>query len=158
LIIAFGTKYYGTAPYEVSSTYLRAYEQVIQGILEYWTTYIRLIYSTVSNPPPSCVRELTGSVNYEAFGWFVTGSNIGFLIPWTLINAASLAALLLAVTLPKGGYLPPFHPRKVIYDPHFDEEEVPDEWRDKVGHNLPTSTLKEVLNGGGGYPRGPEVQ
>ena len=102
------------------------------------TTYIRLIYSTVPNPPPSCIRAVTGSVDYEVLGWYVTSANIGFLIPLTIINGAALMALFLAITFAKVvGYLHPLHAREVVYDPNS-EEEVPDEWKEKVAFQ-PTS-------------------
>jgi hypothetical protein len=81
---------------------------------------------------------VTGHVNYEVLGWFVTSANIGFLIPLTLINGAALIALFLAMTIAKViGYLHPLHPRPVIYDANSDEE-VPDEWKEKIAFQ-PTS-------------------
>ena len=97
------------------------------------TTYIRLIYATVPGPPPSCSRAVTGSVNYEILGWFVTKDNIGYLIPLTVINLAAFVALLLAVIFAKGvGYLPALHPRPVTYNPKYDQEVPPDEWKENI--------------------------
>jgi len=145
-VITFGVKSFNLDPYVRNDQYLRLFEQMIQGIIEYETTYVRLIYSTVDNPPPSCIRAVTGSVDYEVIGWYVTSANIGFLIPLTIINGAALIALFFALTFAKVmGYLHPLHPRGVIYDPES-EEEVPDEWKDKVAYQ-PTTILKERFAG-----------
>ena len=61
------------------------------------TTYARLLYSTVLNPPDSCVRPVTGTVNYMAMGWSVNYESVGFLIPMTIVNLASLAVLIVAM-------------------------------------------------------------
>lgn len=146
-VFTFGVKSFGVLPQQ-SFLYLQLFEQMIQGILEYETTYIRLIYSTVPNPPASCKRSVDGMVKYAVIGWFVTSANIGFLIPMTIINGAALIALLLAVLLAKtGGYIfHPFHPRPVTYGDHIgDHEQVPDEWRHKVTFH-PTSVFKEYFN------------
>jgi hypothetical protein len=75
---------------------------------------------------------MPGIVNYQVLGWFVTYANIGFLIPITIINTASLVVLLLAMEFARhGGYPDPHHPRNVTYDPNYNEER-PDEWRRKV--------------------------
>ena len=157
-VITFGVKDFGLAPYQRNDTYLKLYENMIQGILEYevcpfdnsfchpisslsfsQTSYVRLIYSLGdSTAPPNCIRTVTGSMNYVVLGWYVTKANIGFLIPLTIINGAALTALLLALGIAKGvGYLHPRHPREVEYDRKFDEE-VPDEWKEKVDFH-PTS-------------------
>ena len=98
-------------------------------------TYLRLLYSTVESRPPSCTRTVTGSVNYQVVGWFVSHANIGFLIPTTIINGAAFVALVIAMWISwAGGHIfHPFHPRPVTIAEHVDEQEqVPDEWRDKV--------------------------
>lgn len=78
-------------------------------------------------------------MNYEVLGWYVTSENIGFLIPLTIINLAAFIALLLAIIFAKHvGYLPALHPRPVSYDPKYEKEEIPDEWRRKVAFR-PTS-------------------
>jgi len=142
-VITFGVKSFGLQPYVMNTTYLRLFEQMIQGIIEYQTTYLRVIYSTVSNRPTSCTREVTGVASLRVLGWYVTTSNIGFLIPLTLINLAALTALLLALAFAEGVHLHPRHPRPIIYDKNF-KEEVPDEWKEKVAFR-PTSILKEDL-------------
>lgn len=152
-VITFGVKSFELKPYLKNSTYLRLYERMIQGILEYQTTYIRLIYATVPDPPASCNRAVTGSVNYEVFGWFVTKDNIGYLIPLTVVNLAAFFALLLALIFAKGtGYLPALHERPVTYITKHNEEVpdqfkgVPDEWKEKVAFR-PTSILKAEFHG-----------
>jgi hypothetical protein len=96
------------------------------------TTYVRLIFSSnLPDAPSTCVRTVTGDVSYQLLGWYVTSANIGFLIPLTLINGAALVALCLAMNFARGGYLRPSQPRQVVYDTN-DNEEVPDEWKEKV--------------------------
>ena len=78
---------------------------------------------------------MTGSLSYEALGWFVTATNIGLLFPMTVINLAAFIVLLKAmITAKAGGHLfPPFDPRPVEYPAEFDQEElVPDEWLHKI--------------------------
>ena len=65
----------------------------------------------------------------------MTKSNIGFLIPITIINLGAFVALYQAMLIAKdGGYVYHLsHSRPVIYDEHIDEgEQVPDEWMHKV--------------------------
>ena len=149
LVVDFGANTLALAPYVQNYTYLLLYAQMIQGILEYevcpfiystfqpsslfWqTSSIRLLYSLNATPPASCIRTVAGSVTYETTGWFVKRSNIGFLIPYTLINLIALFALVQAVTFAKqNGYPDPFQPRDVQYDPIFSGE-IPPEWKDKV--------------------------
>jgi hypothetical protein len=81
---------------------------------------------------------VTGSVNYQVVGWFVSPANIGFLIPVTIINGAAFVALVIAMWIAwTGGHIfHPFHPRPVTIANHLDEEEqVPYEWESKVAYN-----------------------
>lgn len=156
LVVTFGVQSFGLEPYVRNDTYLQLYEQLIQGILEYevcpfrilfssisllfsQTSYMRWLYSAGgSGLPPSCIRAVNGSVNYQVLGWFVTRANIGFLIPMTLINGAALIVILQAVILARSnGYLDPLQPRDVHYDPNSGEE-VPTEWKENVAFQ-PTS-------------------
>ena len=151
-VITFAVKSFGQPPQQSSPQYLRLFEQMIQGILEYevcpvdnfhfihllivvpQATYIRLIYSTVPNPPSSCTRTVTGSLSYEVRGWFVTIADIGSLYPMTIINLVALIVLILA-TVKGGSHRPhPLKPRKVAYhQPDMDRgEKVPEEWRHRV--------------------------
>lgn len=144
-IINLGMKAFGPPAGLPSPQYLTLYEQMIQGIIEYETTYLRLIYSAL-NPPSSCLRNVTGQLRYEVYGWFMTNVNIGFLIPLTIINLGALVALYQAMAIAKdGGYVyHPSHPRPVIYDEDIDDsgEQVPDEWMHKVSVR-PTTSLED---------------
>ena len=78
---------------------------------------------------------MTGSLNYEVLGWFVTTANIGLLFPITIVNLAAFVVLIKAIIIAKGGgYMHrPFEPRQVEYPKISDQEElVPDEWMHKV--------------------------
>ena len=115
-VISYGVKSSGLTPNHQNDTYLQLYEMMYQGILEYavclyvllhsfdlivplQAAYIRLVYMTNTDPPPppSCIRNVTGSANYEVIGWFVTAENIGFLMPMTLVNLAALMLALIAM-------------------------------------------------------------
>ena len=98
------------------------------------TTYARLIYQTVLNPPDSCVREVTGTVNYMVMGWSVNYESIGFLIPMTLVILASLVVLIMALRVHAksggnaksgGGGFDPLKPNALILlaAVHHDDEE-----------------------------------
>ena len=133
-VITFAVKSFGLPPQQSSPRYLRLFEQMIQSILEYevcpvdsfhfihllivvpQATYLQLIYSTVPNPPSSCTRTVIRSLSYEVRGWFVTGANIGFLFPMTIINLAALAVVLWCL-------LHPFHPRTIIHFEAIDQEQ-----------------------------------
>jgi hypothetical protein len=93
--------------------YLPLYETIIQGILanEVCTasnssrpllmvvpqvTYMRFLYSTApannfSSPPPvSCMRAMEGILSTEVTGWVARPVHVGFLMPMTILNLASL--------------------------------------------------------------------
>ena len=102
-------------------------------------SYLRLIYSTLGTQPDFCNRNVTGSVNYQVVGWFVSRANIGFLIPITIINGAAFVALVIAMWIAwtNGHVFHPFHPRRVIIEEEdFDKEErVPAEWSRNVSYH-----------------------
>ena len=100
------------------------------------TTYIRLIYSTVVNPPASCVRNLSGLLSYQVRGWFVEPENIGFLVPMTIVNLAALIVLLIAILNGKrSGYkFDPLSPNALLSASH-DSEGRYIEWEDKVNYH-----------------------
>ena len=88
---------------------------------------------------------MTGSVNYQVVGWFVSRANIGFLIPITIINGAAFVALVIAMWIAwtNGHIFHPSHPRPVAMAEYVDEQEqVPDEWSNKVAYNPTTSALQ----------------
>ncbi|KIK02026.1 hypothetical protein K443DRAFT_541776 [Laccaria amethystina LaAM-08-1] len=49
------------------------------------------------NRPSDCNRTVTGFVNYQVVGWFVSSANVGFFIPITIINGAACVALVIAM-------------------------------------------------------------
>jgi hypothetical protein len=105
------------------------------------TTYARMLYSTVLNPPDSCVRQVTGAVNYLVMGWSVNSESIGFLIPMTLVILAALIVLIMAMVSAKsgGGAFDPLKPHALILltDMHHDEEEQTDEKEEKDEKEVP---------------------
>ncbi|KAF8979487.1 hypothetical protein BDQ17DRAFT_1338220 [Cyathus striatus] len=100
-VITFGVKSFGLPAYDPSDQYLRLYEAMIQGILEYEATYSRLLYSTFSGRPPSCTRMVNGVASFEVFGWSVDNRHVGFLMPLTLVNLAALVILIIAIVVSK---------------------------------------------------------
>ncbi|KAJ2926295.1 hypothetical protein H1R20_g10796, partial [Candolleomyces eurysporus] len=86
--------------------YLKLYAAMVEGVLQYQATYSRLIYSIGSNPPQTCLRDVTGSANYSVRGWFIDDSftQAGLLLPMTLVNLASFGILLACFFIGKFGY------------------------------------------------------
>ena len=150
LIISFGVQLFGL-PYAQNEQYLRLYEAMIQGILvdqvcpfgvislfsltvSLQITYIRFLYSTISNPPFSCLRTVNGSLTAEVIGWFAKPVLILFLMPMTILNLASLIIILITRFRAKGD-CHEFDPTDlrplVLAEPSLDEEE-PSGWADRV--------------------------
>jgi hypothetical protein len=91
--------------------YLRLFEAMIEGIIEYEATYIRLLYSTnTTAAPPTCLRTIDGSVDYQVIGWFVDSDNGYLLIPLTIFNVTSLLMLIGAMLIGKEKKLFGFDP------------------------------------------------
>ncbi|KAF8872658.1 hypothetical protein CPB84DRAFT_1691252, partial [Gymnopilus junonius] len=149
-VITFGVKSFGLQPYEQTPKYLELYQAMIQGILDYAiiysfifllifvsrATYVRLIYSTLPNPPSSCTREVTGTLSYQVIGWSVRPAHIGFLMPMTVVNLASLVILLTAMSMARSGVetYDPTDPRVLMNDVTVrrNTTQEADEWADKV--------------------------
>jgi hypothetical protein len=72
-------------------------------------TYIRYLYSTTSAndfwlpPPESCNRTVNGTLSAEVTGWVAKPVHIGFLMPMTIINLASLIIVLISIARAKKG-------------------------------------------------------
>jgi len=114
------------------------------------STYARLIYQTVLNPPDSCVREVTGTVNYMVMGWSVNYESIGFLIPMTLVILAALIVLIIAMTNAKGGgsIFDPLKPGALILLAalHRDKEEEEEEEEEEKGDPSHPSVWGRTVN------------
>ncbi|KAJ2926510.1 hypothetical protein H1R20_g10572, partial [Candolleomyces eurysporus] len=97
-VFSLGAKKLNLVTRERNPIYLKMYEAMIQGMLEYEATYSRLIYSIGADPPPTCFRDVAGSVSYSVRGWHIDSKDFfaqaGLLLPMTLINLASLILLL----------------------------------------------------------------
>lgn len=100
-VITFGVKDFALPPYNQNERYLRLYESMIEGVIDYLATYIRLIYSTKvsgSSPAPSsCIRAVTGTASYEVFGWEATGKTAAYLLLTTLVNLTTLVLFSVAM-------------------------------------------------------------
>ena len=62
-----------------------------------------MLYSTITDRPLSCDRMVEGWAEYTLLGWWATPRNIGYLLPMTIINLASLILLLVAMFRRKRG-------------------------------------------------------
>ncbi|KAF9460972.1 hypothetical protein BDZ94DRAFT_1168647 [Collybia nuda] len=100
-VITSGVKSYDLEPFDRDDMYLRLYEAMIQGLLDYQLTYIRLLYSTGSVPRTTalnpCTRTVDGTIRYSAMGWSVTDKIGAYMIPLTLVTGTSLILILIAV-------------------------------------------------------------
>ncbi|KAF9464330.1 hypothetical protein BDZ94DRAFT_510718 [Collybia nuda] len=115
-VITFGVKTYGLQPFSRDEMYLRLYEAMIQGLLDYQLTYIRLLYSAGSVPRTSiinsCTRPINGTLQYATMGWKVTPKIGAYMIPLTLVTATSLVFILIAMFTTQK--LPNFDPTNPI--------------------------------------------
>ena len=64
--------------------------------------------------PPSCVRQVNGSISYQVVGWIANKDHIGFLMPVTIVNLASLVLMICAILGPVS--------RRYRFDPDHAEE------------------------------------
>jgi len=110
------------------------------------TTYIRLIYSAITTPPPSCVRNLTGLLSYQVRGWFMEADNIGFLVPMTIVNLASFVLLLVAVfNAKRGDYkFDPLTPNALL-SASCDTKGQHIKWEDKVEYGPEVRYSRDIL-------------
>jgi hypothetical protein len=73
-------------------------------------------------------------VKYQVRGWFVELKNVGFLVPMTILNLASLVIILVVVfnAKPGGHKFDPFHPNALLSASYKVEDGQPMEWKDPV--------------------------
>jgi hypothetical protein len=114
-ITTLGVKSFSLPPNEQAEGYMQLYDAMIQGILDYEATYIRLLYSvhagSEQTTPDSCSRLVLGFADNDIFGWNCTSQTAAFLLPITLVNLTTLAILVIAMsTADKGKLLPYFDP------------------------------------------------
>ena len=108
-----------TRPYVQNDYYLRLYEALIEGILEYevnlqiafcgypanirllffpQASYIRMIYSSRS-PPLACSRACCGhDVVVNVIGWDATAAIGGYLIPLTIFNLVCIIMFSISIS------------------------------------------------------------
>jgi len=79
-------------------------------------TYMRFLYSTMVNPPASCMRTMSGTFSAEVTGWVAKPVHIAFLIPMTILNLASLITVLISIAKAKRGChkFDPIDPRPLL--------------------------------------------
>jgi len=95
--------------------YPHLYAAMIQGLLEYEATYLRLLMTTdaVQTPTPSvCYRNITGWVEYSVIGWQIGATTAAYLIPLTIVNLTSLLFFLITMITVKA--LPSFDPTDTV--------------------------------------------
>jgi hypothetical protein len=73
-------------------------------------------------------------VSYRVLGWFVGLKNVGFLVPMTVLNLASLVIILVAIFNAKAGSykFDPFDPNALLSASYKVEDGQPMEWKDQV--------------------------
>ena len=104
-------------------------------------TYMRFLYSySMLNvslaPPPSCMRTVNGTLTTNMIGWVAKPVHIGFLMPMTILNLASLIIVITSISRAKKGCyeFDPTDPRSLLLaDPRLDESE-PSGWADGVSY------------------------
>jgi hypothetical protein len=123
-VITFGIKSFNLPQYVPADGYLRLYEAMIGGIIDYEATYIRLLYSTkVTGPnpaPTSCFRSVSGTAEYQVFGWIAHAKTAAYLIPMTLVNLTSLILLGIGMSIRNRGegrlpHFDPTDPESLVY-------------------------------------------
>ena len=98
-------------------------------------TYLRFLYTAVTNPPPSsCIRTVHGSLSAEVTGWFAKPVHIGFLMPMTILNLASLVVILKAISMARRNCceFDPSDLRPLVIAEHNLDEGEPSGWADGV--------------------------
>ncbi|RXW14446.1 hypothetical protein EST38_g11411 [Candolleomyces aberdarensis] len=95
-VIATGVNLLNLPRGERHEGYLSLYEAMIEGMLGYEAMYSRLIYSTLPNPPATCMRTVTGSASYIAIGWRIRKGWVQalILIPTIIMTLATLVIYL----------------------------------------------------------------
>ncbi|EAU93628.2 hypothetical protein CC1G_02858 [Coprinopsis cinerea okayama7 len=107
-VVTVGVKSFDLEPHGRQDRYLPLLAAMVQGMLEYEVTYSRLLYST-EDIPPSCIRQIDGLVTYRVIGWEGKLAHIGFLMPMTLVNAASVVFIIIAIASPWKARAPQRH-------------------------------------------------
>jgi hypothetical protein len=114
-----GVKVFGLPRFPArNDMYLKVLESMVQGVLDHSVsrpyhlvlcfrvlrhtskaTHMRLLYSITPNRPEACTRPITGTLEYETFGWHAEPCivKLHFLVGATLMNLVSLAICIAAV-------------------------------------------------------------
>jgi hypothetical protein len=114
-VITFGVREYNLTVDLSNYKFLQIYAAMIQGLLEYEATYIRLLSSTdviTTLAPSGCLRDVTGWVEYPVIGWQFRRTTAAYLIPLTIVNLTSL--LFFLITLFTLKMLPSFDPTNPV--------------------------------------------
>ena len=136
--------------------YLPLYEAMIQGIVEdqvctannsslsslmaiLQSTYQRYFFSMIvadMPPPSSCFRAVTGMLSAEVTGWVAKPVHIGFLMPMTILNLASLIILSMRIARAKRGCheFDLTDPRSLVLAESSLNESEPSGWEDTVSY------------------------
>ena len=99
-------------------------------------TYLRFLYSMIIDPlpPASCIRTVNGMLNAEVTGWVAKRVHIGFLMPMTILNLASLIVVLISIARANRGFyeFDPTDPRPLLLaEPSLDKSDDSG-WADSV--------------------------
>ena len=97
---------------------------------------MKFLYSTITDTPPpaSCNRTVDGMLSAEVTGWVAKPVHIGFLMPMTILNLASLIMFLISIARAKRGRyeFDPTDPRPLLLaEPGLNESDRSG-WSDSV--------------------------
>ena len=99
-------------------------------------TYMRFLYLAMVDPAPeSCLRTVNGTFSAEVTGWVAKPVHIGFLLPMTILNLASLIVVLISIKKAKRSYeFDPIDPRPLLLAmPNIDESDDSG-WTDRMSY------------------------
>jgi hypothetical protein len=91
--------------------------------------------------PLSCIRPAKGSITYEVFGWHPAPgvSQVGLLVPMTLMNLASLAICVAAMVMGRFKYRSDIEPTSTrsllaarVVDTNGDDSDEAGQGKDKT--------------------------
>ena len=154
-VMDLGVQAFGLLPSGQNAQYLLLYEAMIQGILEdqvctannsslpllmvvLQVTYERFLYLVNSDTPPpaSCNRTVNGTFSAEVTGWVTKPVHIGFLMPMTILNLASLIVASISITKAKRSRheFDPTDPRSLVLAESSLDESEPSGWADGVSY------------------------
>ena len=93
------------------------------------------------------MRTVTGTLNYMIMGWSLKPGHIGFLMPITIVNLASLAIMVVVILRTTNGSYrsDPVSAKSLVLAEHHLEEGDPTGWKDYVTYHDRLSKVREIF-------------